>query len=167
MSEHVGKKWSWFTGKFICARFYVNINQASLSALSLWVSSPSDPPEVYEWSSWLFVPGPLRFFSPVLDSPPSPRLHWACSLDLWWMWAVHTSGPNRGKDKYHSLNHTHLSTTVSVQSGPWRSKCLGQSWADTQYSQHQAQGPSLGQAGMSPLTGSFQADLSLLPLAKM
>lgn len=129
------------------AWIYPNINQAALSAPRLWGSSPSNPPQVYELCSWLFVLDPLRFFSPVLDSPPTPGLCRACSLGHWETWTVRKSGPNSSKDEYtdvsFTLNPIHLSITVSVQC-EHVSTGTGK-WADTLYSQHQAQARVLWQ----------------------
>lgn len=93
------KTWHWFTTKLICARYYLKINQAASSVVHLLGSSSSRPPVVFELCSCLFVRGPRRVFSPVLDSPPSPRLHWAWSSAYWEMLAVRKSGPDRGKEQ--------------------------------------------------------------------
>lgn len=133
MSENDRKMWKWFTGKFTCAWIYPNITQAAPSAPRLWGSSPSNLPQVYELCSWPFVLVPLCSFSPVLDSPPSPWLFRACSVDHWEMWAVRKSGPNSSKDEHtdvsYTLNPIHLSITVqcehvSTGTGKWSDTVL-------------------------------------------
>lgn len=123
------KMWNWFTGKFTCAWIYPNINPAALSAPRLSGSSPSGPPQAYQLCSWLCLLDPLSFFSPVLDSPPSPRLCRACSLDRW------ESAPSSSKDEYtdvsYTLNPTHLSITVSVQCEHVSTGPVTVKWADT------------------------------------